>query len=137
VSLGSTVTLVGCVQGRIGLDVTLSGDAVATFWLEVDRGHRKNGNGGSTTFKVRCFRGLAKHVAASLHHADRVVVVGKLDSYRTEGGAHVAVVIVATDVGASLAWCTAQLTPVERWEHSSKRISSTETEPVPEAHAAP
>lgn len=78
----NTVTLIGTISSDI-MQTTEDGAPAAVFRLVVHTSRRDRATGawinGTRSFlNVRCTRQLARHVHASLHRGDPVIVSGRL-----------------------------------------------------------
>ena len=87
------LTVVGNVAGPPRLRTTPAGVSVADFRIAStprrhDRAEGTWSDGETIWFGVTAWRGLAEHVAGSLHKGDKVVVAGRLTtrSWEVEGG---------------------------------------------------
>lgn len=131
--MDTTVTIVGNLTRQPELRFTQSGKAVANCGVAVNRliGQGEDRKEETSFFDVTCWDSLANNVA-DLDVGTRVIVTGRLQqrSWETEeGDKRSRVEIVATEVGASLRWATAEITknpkagggntpPVEAYEES-------------------
>ena len=77
------ITLIGNIASEIRSINTQRGTAITSFRFahtprRIDRQTGRWGDGPTSFFGVTCWRGLAEHVAASLHKGDPVVLYGRL-----------------------------------------------------------
>lgn len=115
------VTVVGNVGADPVVRDTVNG-RVANFNLGstpriFDRASEQWVDGGTTWFRVACWRELGANVAESLRKGERVVVVGRLKVGTwedKEGGERTSVEIVADHVGHELTFGTTRFTRVIR-----------------------
>lgn len=113
--MDNTVTIVGNLTRQPELRFTTTGKAVANLGVAVNRLISRPGEErkeDTSFFDVTCWDSLANNVA-DLDSGTRVIVTGRLQqrSWETEDGEKRSrVEIVATDVGPSLRWATAEVT---------------------------
>ena len=129
------------LTGRIGGDVTLreitGGRAVATFRLACTPTRYRDGEwikGTTSWHTVKAWNRLARHVAASLHSGDPVVVHGRLvaDVWERDGKPQTSWEVVATSVGHDLSHGTTRFTkPVPVEDRPAEVVHApAEVEPV-------
>lgn len=113
--MDNTVTIVGNLTRQPELRFTTTGKPVANVGVAVNRLISRPGEErkeDTSFFDVTCWDSLANNVA-DLPSGTRVIVTGRLQqrSWETEEGEKRSrVEIVATDVGPSLRWATAEVT---------------------------
>ena len=95
---------------------TTGGTPVAELRVAENRNYQDSGGEwqqATSYYTVTAWRGIAEHVAASLHKGDRVVAVGRMrqDEWTTEGGeTRRRYVIDADDLAASIRYATVEVT---------------------------
>lgn len=102
------ITLAGRIGGEVTLREVAEGRAVATFRVACTPTRFRDGEwvkGSTSWHTVKVWNRLARHVAASLHSGDPVVVHGRLvaDVWEREGKPQTSWEVVATSVGHDLA----------------------------------
>ena len=116
-----SVTFVGNLGGDPVLRFSENGKPRATFSVAITEGQGDNEK--THWVDVTAFNSLAENVAESLAKGMRVVVVGRIDTYKreidtTEGTKQVTTVkFIAQEVSPSLVFCRAKVTKVIR-EHA-------------------
>lgn len=113
-----SISLVGNLTADPVLREAASGNKRATFSVAVNEGQ---GDDEKTHFvNVTAFGTLGENVAASLKRGQRVVLMGRLDTYKREVSVDgeqknlTMVNFIASAVGPDLRWATAQVTKVVR-----------------------
>jgi single-strand DNA-binding protein len=109
------ITLTGWLGGDVTLRELGDGRAVATFRMACTPARDRDGEwvkGTTSWHTVKVWNRLARHVAASLHSGDPVVVHGRLvaDVWERDGKPQTSFEVVATTVGHDLAQGTARFT---------------------------
>ncbi len=110
-----TTSMIGTAVSDVRLSVTQSGLSMARFRM-VSQPRRYDSNAGAfvdqdpSFVTVFAWRGMAEHVAASIHKGDPVVVVGRLRvrEWSDEGRTRVTVEVDAQSVGHDLSRGTAR-----------------------------
>lgn len=134
--MDNTVTIVGNLTRQPELRFTTTGKPVANVGVAVNRLISRPGEErkeDTSFFDVTCWDSLANNVA-DLPSGTRVIVTGRLQqrSWETEEGEKRSrVEIVATDVGPSLRWATAEVTK------NPKATSGGVNTPPPSAYEEP
>lgn len=134
--MDNTVTIVGNLTRQPELRFTTTGKPVANVGVAVNRLISRPGEErkeDTSFFDVTCWDSLANNVA-DLPSGTRVIVTGRLQqrSWETEEGEKRSrVEIVATDVGPSLRWATAEVTK------NPKATSGAANTPPPSAYEEP
>jgi single-strand DNA-binding protein len=117
-------SIVGNLTDDPELRTTGGGAQVCSFTVAVTPRVREGDtwkDGDTSFFRCSAWRGLAEHLAASLHKGDRVLVFGQLRqrSWETaEGEKRSTVEVTAEEVGPSLKWATA--TPTKAGNQSRR-----------------
>lgn len=115
-----------------------SGKARVNFTVAVNTGERGTDSEKVHFIPVTAFGQLAENVAASLGKGQRVVVAGRFDNYKKPvqvDGKDLSlemVAFVATEVGASLVFATADITRTAPAEHTA-RPQAAPARPAPAA----
>ena len=109
------ITLAGWIGGEVTLREVGEGRAVASFRMACTPTRYRDGEwvkGTTSWHTVKVWNRLARHVAASLHNGDPVVVHGRLvaDVWEREGKPQTSWEVVATSVGHDLAHGTTSFT---------------------------
>ena len=117
----NSVTISGNLTRDPEIRYTRDGQANTTFAVASTRRWRLPEDGEwqeqTSFFDVVCWRDLAENVALSLVKGSRVVVTGRLAQHVWEtelGERRSRVELTAEDVGASLAYATAEISRVQR-----------------------
>ena len=116
------ITLIGNIASEIRSINTDRGTAITSFRFaqtprRIDRQTGRWGDGPTSFFGVTCWRGLAEHVAASLHKGDPVVLFGRLrirDWKNPDGRSGRDAEIDAISIGHDLSRGTSRFTRVTR-----------------------
>lgn len=109
----TTLTITGWLGGEVSLS-TAGEHAVASFRVGSTPRRFRDGRwvqGETTWYRVKAWRRLAEHVAASLRKGDPVVVHGRLTAHlwqREDGVAVTQYEVVATSVGHDLGFGTTE-----------------------------
>lgn len=110
------VTIEGGLTRDPELAFAASGAAHVRFSVAVGS-RRKNQagqweDGESAFWDCVAFKGLAEHIAESLHKGDRVIVVGTLrpEKYEKDGQEKRTLKVMVDNIGASLLYATAAVT---------------------------
>lgn len=118
---GTRIVLEGGLTRDPELAFAASGTAHVRFSVAVGSRQKNQdgtwGDGPSAFWDCVAFKGLAEHVAESLHKGDRVIVVGTLkpEKYQAKDGTEKNVLKVMVDnVGPSLLFAQATVTKVSR-----------------------
>ena len=98
------ITLAGWIGGEVTLREVAEGRAVASFRVACTPTRYRDGEwvkGSTSWHTVKVWNRLARHVAASLHSGDPVVVHGRLvaDVWERDGKPQTSWEVVATSVG--------------------------------------
>ncbi len=109
------ITLTGWIGGDVTLREVAAGRQVASFRVGCTPTRRRDGEwvrGSTSWHTVTVWNRLARHVAASLHNGDPVVVHGRLvaDLWERDGKPQTSFEVVATSVGHDLAHGTTTFT---------------------------
>lgn len=109
------ITLAGWVGGEVTLREVGADRQVASFRMACTPTRFRDGEwvkGTTTWHTVKAWNRLARHVAASLHSGDPVVVHGRLvaDVWEREGKPQTSWQVVATSVGHDLSHGTTTFT---------------------------
>ena len=118
-----SVTFVGNLGGNPVLRFSENGKPRATFSVAITEGQGDNEK--THWVDVTAFNNLAENVSDSLAKGMRVVVVGRIDTYKreidtTEGTKQVTTVkFIAQEVSPSLVFCRAKVTKVIREQAAS------------------
>ena len=118
-----SVTFVGNLGGNPVLRFSENGKPRATFSVAITEGQGDNEK--THWVDVTAFNNLAENVSESLAKGMRVVVVGRIDTYKreidtTEGTKQVTTVkFIAQEVSPSLVFCRAKVTKVIREQAAS------------------
>ena len=118
--MSSTATIVGNITKDIELKSTSAGRMVASFSVAVSKRVQKDGqwtDGPTSYFDVTAWGTLAENVAASAGKGVKVVVTGRLEQQSwdgPDGSKRSKVVLVADDIGVSLARATVDVHRVAR-----------------------
>lgn len=118
--MARSVTKVGNLTRDPELRFSQAGTAWCKFGLAVTPytpKTKKRDTDNPQFYDVRCFRGLAEHVAESLGKGDRVIVQGDPENTEwtdQEGKKRVTKVILANAVGAELRFATVQVDKARR-----------------------
>lgn len=109
------ITLTGWIGGEVTLREVAEGRQVASFRVACTPTRYRDGEwikGTTSWHTVKVWNRLARHVAASLHSGDPVVVHGRLvaDVWEREGKPQTTFEVVATSVGHDLAHGTTSFT---------------------------
>jgi single-strand DNA-binding protein len=109
----------------------------AFFTVAVDRRYQRDGEWVSQTsfFAVTAWRDLATQCAQVLEKGLRVIVTGRLESWKPEGeeeSRNERVQIVAEDIGTSIRWLD-NVTRKPRGEGGASRGSASSRDSGPEA----
>ena len=109
------ITLTGWIGGEVTLREVAEGRHVASFRVACTPTRYRDGEwikGTTSWHTVKVWNRLARHVAASLHSGDPVVVHGRLvaDVWEREGKPQTSWEVVATSVGHDLAHGTTTFT---------------------------
>ncbi len=97
-----------------------SGNKRATFSVAVNEGDKDKGTEKTHFVNCTAFGTLGENMAGSLHKGQRVIVAGRLDTYRKDvqvDGKDVSLTMVnfiASAVGPDLRWATANVAKVAR-----------------------
>lgn len=134
----NTITLSGNLTRDPELRYTDSGRPVSTAAVAVNHRYQTGGDWQERVsyFDVVAWGGLGEHIAKSLHKGDAIVVTGRMEqrSWETDtGDTRTKVELVATDVGASLRWASAELTRAARTSdtpHHDHADRNAEPEPT-------
>ena len=128
------ISIVGNLTADPTIRVNDDGKSRATFTVAVNEG---TGESERTHFvNVTAFGTLGENVAGSLHRGNRVVVVGRLNTYQRkfeidgEEKNVTMTAVTASAVGPDLRWAVARVSKVQR-------DSSNGSEPEPEPAEAP
>ena len=119
--MSNSVTVSGNLTRDPEIRYTRDGQANTTFSVAVTRRWRSREDEEwqeqTSFFDVVCWRDLAENVALSLVKGSRVVVTGRLAQHVWEnelGERRSRVELTAEDIGASLAFATAEISRTER-----------------------
>ena len=109
------ITLTGWIGGEVTLRDVAEGRQVASFRVACTPTRYRDGEwikGTTSWHTVKAWNRLGRHVAASLHSGDPVVVHGRLvaDVWERDGKAQTSWEVVATSVGHDLAHGTTVFT---------------------------
>ena len=132
------VTFVGNLGGDPVLRFSENGKPRATFSVAITEGQGDNEK--THWVDVTAFNSLAENVAESLAKGMRVVVVGRIDTYKreietTEGAKQVTTVkFIAQEVSPSLVFARAKVTKVVREQADSGNGPAAGPEMVPPPH---
>ena len=112
------ITLSGWIGGEVTLRELSEGRHVASFRVACRPSHYRDGEwvrGTTSWHTVKVWNRLARHVAASLHNGDPVVVHGRLvaDVWERDGKPQTSVEVVATSGGHDLFHGTTAFTKAE------------------------
>ena len=112
------ITLAGWIGGEVTLREVGEGRVVASFRMACTPTRYRDGEwvkGTTSWHTVKVWNRLARHVAASLHKGDPVVVHGRLvaDLWERDGTPQTSWEVVATSVGHDLAFGTTSFSRTE------------------------
>ena len=131
------ITLAGWIGGEVTLREVGEGRAVASFRMACTPTRYRDGEwvkGTTSWHTVKVWNRLARHVAASLHNGDPVVVHGRLvaDVWERDGKPQTSWEVVATSVGHDLSHGTTRFTkPVPVEDRPAEVVHApAEVEPV-------
>ena len=127
------ITLAGWIGGEVTLREVGEGRAGASFRMACTPPRYRDGEwvkGTTSWHTVKVWNRLARHVAASLHNGDPVVVHGRLvaDVWEREGKPQTSWEVVATSVGHDLAHGTTSFTKPEPAQVTETRTAETQEE---------
>lgn len=115
----NVMTIVGNLVDDPVLHQLQGGGSVANFRIAstpryLDRRTQTWVDGDTLFIDCRAWRGLAEHIAATLHRGDRVIAVGNViqRSYETRSGPRTVYELDCEDVGPSLLSATAEVSRV-------------------------
>ena len=131
------ITLIGWIGGDVILREVAGGRAVASFRLACTPTRYRDGEwvkGTTSWHTVKAWNRLARHVVASLHNGDPVVVHGRLvaDVWERDGKPQTSFEVVASSVGHDLTHGTARFTRAAAVEPLVEPAPEAATEPAPE-----
>lgn len=134
------ITLTGWIGGDVTLRDVAGGRAVASFRLACTPTRYRDGEwvkGTTSWHTVKVWNRLARHVAASLHNGDPVVVHGRLvaDVWERDGKPQTSFEVVASSVGHDLTHGTASFSRTE--PAAGRPAAETAAERVGEAAPEP
>jgi single-strand DNA-binding protein len=117
--MDSMTTIAGALTRDPELRYTTGGRAVASFGVAVNRRYQVNGEWQESVSFINCvaWGDLGEHLAQCTTKGNRLIVTGRLEqrSYDDKDGNKRSVVeLVATDVGPSLKWATADVHRIVR-----------------------
>lgn len=116
----ATATITGNLTRDIELKATSTGRMVASFSIAVSKRVQRDGqwiDGPTSYFDVTAWGTLAENVAASAAKGTKVIVTGRLEQQSwdgPDGSKKSKVIVVADDIGVSLARATVDVHRVAR-----------------------
>lgn len=116
----ATATITGNLTRDIELKATSTGRMVASFSIAVSKRVQRDGqwiDGPTSYFDVTAWGTLAENVAASAAKGTKVIVTGRLEQQTwdgPDGSKKSKVIVVADDIGVSLARATVDVHRVAR-----------------------
>lgn len=116
----ATATITGNLTRDIELKATSTGRMVASFSIAVSKRVQRDGqwiDGPTSYFDVTAWGTLAENVAASAAKGTKVIVTGRLEQQTwdgPDGSKKSKVILVADDIGVSLARATVDVHRVAR-----------------------
>jgi single-strand DNA-binding protein len=142
------ITLTGWIGGDVTLREVAGGRAVVSFRLACTPTRYRDGEwvkGTTSWHTVKAWNRLARHVAASLHNGDPVVVHGRLvaDVWERDGKPQTSFEVVASSVGHDLTHGTATFSRPEpavaqpAAQPAAESVVETAVEPVVEPVVEP
>ena len=116
----ATATITGNLTRDIELKATSTGRMVASFSIAVSKRVQRDGqwiDGPTSYFDITAWGTLAENVAASAAKGTKVIVTGRLEQQTwdgPDGSKKSKVIVVADDIGVSLARATVDVHRVAR-----------------------
>jgi single-strand DNA-binding protein len=135
------ITLTGWIGGEVTLRDVAEGRQVASFRVACTPTRYRDGEwikGTTSWHTVKAWNRLARHVAASLHSGDPVIVQGRLvaDVWEREGRPQTSYEVVATSIGHDLSHGTTSFTKPAPAEVGAAEVQSVPTRDGVEPQAA-
>ncbi len=131
--MATTTTIEGNLTREPEIRYSTSGMATTTLGVAVNRRWKNQATDAweeeTSFFDVVCFKELAENVALTCTKGMRVVVTGRLSMRQwadDEGTKRTKVEIVATDLGPSLRFATAEVARLSRAEDDSSSLRTSE-----------
>ncbi len=132
-TMATTTTIEGNLTREPEIRYSTSGMATTTLGVAVNRRWKNQATDAweeeTSFFDVVCFKELAENVALTCTKGMRVVVTGRLSMRQwadDEGTKRTKVEIVATDLGPSLRFATAEVARLSRAEDDSSSLRTSE-----------
>ncbi len=131
--MATTTTIEGNLTREPEIRYSTSGMATTTLGVAVNRRWKNQATDAweeeTSFFDVVCFKELAENVALTCTKGMRVLVTGRLSMRQwadDEGTKRTKVEIVATDLGPSLRFATAEVARLSRAEDDSSSLRASE-----------